>query len=180
MRLHRDTTGDTVLTRHLPLTGTNWRQGVTAPTEVTIGTTPTVRALLFDAIAELLGTTFQMPDDWDTGTDPVLILKWSLTQIETDLDVASWSCDYTVSRENSTGNGPGRASSTATGTTTVTTANGLADGDEYTTEITLDRADATNPIAADNSVHPEIHLTNVSGVGAVHLTDAYLRYEATH
>lgn len=168
------------LTRHLDLNGTNWRQGVTAPDEVTIGTTPTVRALPFDAIAELIGTTFQMPVDWDDGTDPVLVLKWSLSVGETDLDVASWSCDYTVSRENSTGNGPGRASSTALGTTTVTTANGLAAGDEYTTEITLPRGDATNPIAAGDAVHPEIHLTNLTGVGACELTDAYVRYEAAY
>lgn len=171
---------DTVLIREMPLAGIILQPGGTGPTQVSIGTTPAVPAKLFDAIAEVAAGSFQMPVDWDSGTNPVIVLKWSLVVGETDADVASWSCDYTVSQENTTGAGPGKTSTTNLSTTSVTTANGLAAGDEYTNEFTLDRADGTNPIAAGDAVHPEIHLTNLTGVGACHVTDAYLRYEAAY
>ena len=54
--------------RTLPLSGRSFRKGVTAPTDVTIGTTPTIGALLFDLVAELASTSQQMPVDWDSNT----------------------------------------------------------------------------------------------------------------
>lgn len=180
MSLFRDVPGNTALIREMPLAGIILQPGGTAPTQVSIGTTPTVPARLFDAVGELAAGTFQMPIDWDPSTNPVIVLKWSLAVGETNADVASWTLDYTVSRVLSTTNGPGRANTQILATTTVTTGNGLVAGDVYTTEFTLDRTNATNPIVAGNAVHPEIHLTNLVGVGAVHLTDAFLRYEALY
>lgn len=171
---------NTPLIRHMSLRGVILQPRGTAPTEVGIGASPDVPALLFDAIGEIAGGSFVMPPDWDPNTNPIIVLKWSIVVSETNADVASWSCDYTVSREGVTGAGPGKTSTTNLSTTTVTTAAGLAVGDAYRNEFTLLRGDGTNPIVAGDAVHPEIHLTNLTGVGACHVTDAFLRYEAAY
>ncbi len=169
---------NTALTRFVDLNGTNWRKGVTAPTDATIGTLPSVPVLLFDAIAELASTSRSMPEDWDTNTDPVLVLRWALVNAETDADTASWTLDYTVAQLNTTGAGADKTSTQMLATTDVTTANGLAVADEYETEFILDRADADNPIAAGDMLGLEIHMTNLTEVAAMHIRDAWLRYEA--
>lgn len=171
---------DTALIRTMDLSGTILQPRGTAPTPVGIGTTPDVPALLFDAIAEVVAGSFDLPIDWDPNTNPVIVIKWSIVSARSNAEVASWSCDYTRSREGVTGAGPGKASTTILSTTTVTTGAGLAVGDPYRNEFTIIRGDATNPIVAGDAVHPELHLTNLTGVPSCHVTDAFLRYEALY
>jgi hypothetical protein len=171
-----DTADTRIVNRTLNLSGQNFRKGATAPTEVTIGTTPTVPALLFDATAELASTYVRMPGDFDPAVDLTLILTWSLVNSQSDSEVASITLNYVATEENSTGNGADKTSTQVLGTTTVTTGNGLAVNDVYTTSFTIDASDATNPLASANGLGVEIGLTNVTGVAAIHLLDASLEY----
>jgi hypothetical protein len=156
--------------------------GATAPTEVTIGTTPSVPALLFDATAELVSSFAQMPTNWDRTLDVDLVLAIELVNAQSNGEVLDITIDYVVSIQNSTGEGVAKASTQLLPTLTVTTANGLAAGDAYEVRATFDNADATNPFTSADAVGfgIEIHLTNVTDVAAFHLLSTCFSYTAVH
>jgi hypothetical protein len=169
---------DTTLTRSIHLAGDQFRKGATAPTDVTIGTTPTIQALRFDATNELASVYASLPADVDRSQDIILRLQVALIGAETNGETLDVTCNYVAVLENSTGDGPAKASTGATGQVTVTTANGLAAGDVYTMDITFAAGDATNPLANAIGLGIEINLTNVTGVIGMDLLDADLVYEA--
>ena len=173
-------TSSTTLTRTIHLAGDQWRKGATAPTDVTIGTTPTIQALRFDAANELASLYHSLPIDRDTTTDVILRIQWALIGAETNGETLDVTCNYTAVIENSTGSGPGKASTSITGQTTVTTANGLATGDVYTIDITFLAADATNPLANAVGIAFEINLTNITGVIGMDGIDGDFIYEALY
>ena len=70
----------------------NFRVGGTAPTSVTIGTTPATPALLFDATAEIASYGLLMPVDWDNGNFN-LVMDWAISDTAV---VASATLDVTV------------------------------------------------------------------------------------
>lgn len=166
------------LNNSIQIRGSQFRKGVTAPTDVTIGTTPTIGAVLFDATAELASAYMQMPDDWDRNVDCSLTLICSLVNGQTNNDSLDWTLDYTVPITLSTGNGVSKTSTNLTTSVAVTTANGLAVDDMYHAVFTLASADATNPFSDSNSqgFALEIHLTNVTQVAAIHLQAAVINY----
>ena len=89
--------------------------------------------------------------------------------------------DYVSPVPGTTGAGLTKTSTQITGQTTVTTAAGLAIADVYTLTFTLDVGDTENPItAATNSVCCEFHLTNTTGVGAIHLVSGCFAYESIY
>ena len=175
-----DVTGNTTLTRSIHLSGEQFRVGGTAPTSVTIGTSPEIPAHHFDATAELVSLYSALPQNIDRTKDVILRLHFSLSATETDADTLDFTCDYTAPLANSTGNGIAKTSTQVTGQTTVTTANGLAIGDMYTMDITFPFADATNPLASAIGLVFELHLTNLTGVAEIDLVDGDLIYEALH
>ena len=77
----------TTLTRSVVLDGDNWRKGGTAPTAITIGTTPAIPVLLFDATNELLSIQAGLPPDWDKDQDCTCILAFALVETEVNDDV---------------------------------------------------------------------------------------------
>jgi hypothetical protein len=168
------------LSEQIIVTGNQFRRGVTAPTEVTIGTTPTVDALQFAATNELVSTFFALPFNMDRTVDPQLVLIWSLVNAETNGDQLSITMDYTAPIDLSTGDGVAKASSQILDNLTVTTANGLAIGDIYTQAFSFPVADATNPITNAIGLAIEFHLTNTVGVAAIDLIGACLGYERLH
>ncbi len=176
-----DVAGNTALTRTLTLQASDLGKGVTAPTDVSIGTTPAVPAVLFDAVAETANVNITLPADLDVAVDMTLVLVVALSSTETNGDTLDWTCDYVTSAENTTGDGPAKTSTQVTGSTTVTTGNGLAIGDVYTVTLTFDNADATNPVDGTTTVlNAEVHLTNVTGVADIHVLGAELNYEGSH
>ena len=170
------------LTRQLIVPITQFRMGGTAPTEVTIGTTPAVPALLFNAQNELVSTFVQMPINWDRTVDVDMVFAVQLSAAETDADTLDLTIDYVVSIQNSTGDGVAKASTQLTPSLIVTTANGLADGDAYEVRATAASADATNPFTSSNAVGfgLEFHLTNVLEVGEFHFMSLCMAYTALH
>lgn len=168
------------LSEQIIITGEQFRNGVTAPTGVTIGTTPTVDALQFAATNELVSTFFVLPFNMDRTIDPDLVLVWSLAANETNADELSITLDYTAPIDLSTGSGIAKASTQLTNNLPVTTANGLAIGDIYTQTFTFAAADATNPLANAIGIAIEFHLTNLVGVAVIDLVGAYLGYERNH
>jgi hypothetical protein len=169
-----------LLTRQVIITLDDFRKGATSPTDVTIGTTPTIPGLHFDATAELLSIFFPFPLQMDTTIDPQLILIWALSAAETDLDTLDVTLDYTAPVPGTTGSGIGKTSTQLTETVTVTTAAGLAIGDFYAMTFTFDAADATNPLANAVGIAAEFHLTNITGVAEIDLVTACFNFEATH
>jgi len=162
--------------RTLHLSGDQFRKGATAPTDVTIGTTPTVPALLFDATNELASLYHSLPVDTDLTQDIILRLQFSLAAAETNGDTCDFTCDY-VAPTLATGGGIAKASTQVTGQFTAVTGR-LAAGDIYVMDITFTAGDATNPLAAAVGLAFEIHLTNTTGVAAIHLIDGDLIYTA--
>ncbi len=179
MALFGDVLSNTELTRQIILTANQFRKGATAPTDVTIGTTPTVPALRFAATNELVSLFEVMPLNWDQG-DVEIILIWSLAAGEIDADQLSVTVDYTAPIDLSTGNGIAKTSTQLTDDLLVSTANGLAAGDIYSQTFTLLAADATNPLANAVGFALELHLTNLVGVASADLIGACINYTATH
>ena len=177
MTLAGDVISNTALSDSIPLGINNFRKGVTAPADGTLGTTPTTPTLLFANVAELLTVGAVMPDNWDRTVDINLQLFWSLAAVQTNLDTLDLTVDYTVPRLVGAA-GPGKASTQVTGQVTAVTGR-LAIGDPYQMTIALARADATNPYTAADAVGFiwEIHLTNVAQVASAHLLGGRIDYE---
>lgn len=172
---------DTVLTEQLVIGVNNFRKGATAPADSTIGTTPTVPALLFSATNELLSIGSLMPLNWDRTVDVDLILVWALAAVQLNLDTLDVTVDYVVPLYNTGGAGPAKASTQVTGQVTAVTGE-LAIGDPYAMTIPLNRADATNPYTSADTVGFafELHLTNVTGVASANFLGACINYAGAH
>lgn len=162
--------------RTLHLSGDQFRKGATAPTDVTIGTTPTIPALHFDATGELASLYHSLPNDADLTQDIILRLQFSLSAVEVNLDTCDFSCDYTAPTLAG-GAGIAKASTNITGQFTAVTGR-LAIGDMYVMDLTFTAGDATNPLASALGIAFEIHLTNTTGVGEVDLVDGDFIYTA--
>ena len=178
MTLAGNVISNTPLTRGIRLSGNQFRRGVTAPSEETVGTTPTVPVLRFAATNELVSLYVALKPNTDLTQPITLRLHWLLNAVETNNDQLDVTCDYTRTVASSTGNGPGRASTQVTGQVTVTTGAGLAIGDEYLMDIVFAVADATNPLANAVGLAIEIHLTNTTGVASADLVGGELVYQA--
>jgi hypothetical protein len=164
------------LERSIHLSGQQFRKGATAPTDVTIGTTPTVGALHFDATNELASLYHSYPNAIDTSQDIILRLQFSLSSIETNGDTCDFTCDYTAITLAG-GGGIAKTSTQVTGQFTAVTGR-LAVGDIYEMDITFPAGDATNPLPGSDGIAFEIHLTNTTGVGDIDLLDGDFVYTA--
>lgn len=178
-----DIKGDTVLVRSVPIGISQFRKGVIAPTDTTIGTTPTVPALAFSTTTQLVTFSANMPQRWDKTKNCTLYLIWALSVAETNGDTLDITLDYVAPKKETTGAGPGKTSTQKTGQVTVTTANGLAVGDVYEMAIPILQNDASNGFSdGDKTVGFifEFRLTNTTGVGAANLVSGRLAYEAIY
>lgn len=165
--------------RSVILTIDDFRKGATGPSDATIGSTPTIPVLLFNATNELLSLHVVMPIDWDKNNNCSIDFIWSLSASESNDDVLSVTVDYVAVQKNTTGAGIAKTSTQLTPTVTVTTANGLAIGDIYTMGTTLAAADGNNGFARDDKTIGlcfEFHLTNTAGVGEAHFVAACINY----
>lgn len=158
-------------------------RGSTAPTEVTIGGTPTIPALLFDAVAETASANVIMSTDWDKSKDVIFALVWSLVNTQNDGHVLDVTLDYVAILNETTGGGADKTSSQVLATQTLATANGLAINDVYVLVATLAAADANNGFAAGDKTVGfgiEFHLTNLTDVAAIHVLGERIVYEANY
>ncbi len=167
-----------LLTRAIVLRGEQLRKGSTAPTDVTIGSTPTIGALLFNATVELASLYQVLPPDIDVTADVIFRIQFSLASAQVNGDTCDFTCDYTAPTLT-TAEGVAKASTQVTGQFTAVTGR-LAVGDMYEMDITFPFADATNPLASAIGLAMEIHLTNVTGVADINLVGAELIYEALY
>jgi hypothetical protein len=164
--------------RHMtiPIGLTETQKGGTAPTKASKGTTPTVQGLLFDANDELMQLQVHVPDQYEEGTDIEVNLYVALNQLETIGDDIDWTADYVVVTPSV--DAVTKTSTNVTSDTTVVSG-GTADGTLYKCVITLDDADANNPIDKEDLIIMEIHRTDLADVGGVILieADAHVRPE---
>ncbi len=171
------------LTRSVVLTLDDYRKGSTGPSDATVGTTPTIPVLLFNATNELLSLHTVMPVNWDKAQDCSLDFVWSLSTGQTNGDVLSITVDYVTLQKETTGAGIAKTSTQLTPTTTVTTANGLAIGDIYTMGTTIAAADGSNGFAVDDKTVGfcfEFHLTNLTDVADVHFVAGCVNYKCKY
>ena len=70
------------LTRSVILTIDDFRKGATAPTDDTIGATPTIATLQHNATNELTSCHVIMPADWDKTVDCTFDLVFALRATE--------------------------------------------------------------------------------------------------
>ena len=159
----------------------NFRKGITAPADGTLGTSPTVPTILFALAAERLAGGVIMPFNWDRTVDVDLVLLWALAAVETNLDELDVVMDYTVPRINTGGVGPGKTSTQVTGQIIAITGE-LAIGDPYQMVIPLARADANNPYTSTDALGFafEFGLANVLEVASAHFLGGCINYERLH
>jgi len=139
-------------------------KGGTAPTKASLGTTPTVQGLLFDATDELYQIQFQVPDCWNEVSDITFDLYVVLYQAETAGDSIAFTADYvSVTAEADAVT----KTSTNITTTELVVASCAGEGCLYKVVLTLDYDDTDNPLAKEDVVVAEIHRTNVTNVGGV-------------
>ncbi len=169
-----------VLTRAIHFSGAQFGKGGTAPTDVTIGTSPEVPALLFDATAETASVYTSFLPDMDLSQDMTFRVQFSLVNVQINNDQLSLTLDYVVPVAFVVASGVDKTSTQLTPTRNVTTGEGLAINDMYEITSTLSAGDATNPITGGAGVAVEIHLTNLTGVAAIHVIDAELEYVALY
>jgi hypothetical protein len=181
MTLAGDVLSNQALSDQIVLGINNFRKGVTAPADGTLGTTPTTPTLLFAATNELLTVGTVMPFNWDRTVDVTLVLWWSLAAVEVNGDTLDVTVDYTVPLDNTGAAGPDKASTQVTGQITAVTGR-LAVADVYRMDIPLARADANNPYTSADAMGfvLEMHLTNVTGVASAHFLGACIGYERLH
>lgn len=164
---------------HIPLRLADFHLGSTPPTANTVGTTPAIGALRFDATAETANIYIAMPPDWDKAQNCAFELHCALTTTEDDADAISWDYNYVAIQDRTTGQG---ATQTSTGSAlgiSVTTANGLATGDVYVLSKNLVRTNAQNGWSVGDATvafQIEFHLTNLTGVAAIDLLGGRLTY----
>ncbi len=169
--------------RSVILTLDDFRKGATGPTDTTIGTTPTIPALQFNATGELLSAHVVMPVDWDKENNCTLDLVFSLRAIEVNNDELSITVDYTVPKKLVTAAGVAKTSTQLTPTLDVTTANGLAVGDIYVISTTLDRNDTNNGFAFGDTALGfciEFHLTNTDEIADIDFIAGCINYTALY
>ncbi len=168
------------LTKALNFSGAQLGKGSTAPTDVLIGTSPEVPALLFDATNETASIYTSFFPDMDLSEDMRIRVQFALVNTQVNGDAVDLTFDYIVPVAGITGSGITKASTQVTASKTITTGEGLAVDDLYEVIATLPAADATNPITGGSALSLEMHLTNVSGVAAMHVLDADLEYTALY
>ena len=157
-----------------------FRKGSTAPTDVLVGTTPSTPALLFDATAELVSGSFELPVNY-AGGDVTFILYGALVNVQLNGDVWSWNVDYLAVTPGTTGEGITKASTNLTPSRTITTGEGLAVDDVYDLVITFSAADGTNPLStAVKLIVFEMGLANLTGVAAIHALHAVVEFDALY
>ena len=171
---------DQVLTRAIHFSGAQFGKGGTAPTDVLLGTSPEVPALLFDAIAETASVYTSFLPDMDLSQDMTVMVQFALVNVQLNGDVLDLTINYVVPIAGTTASGPTKTSTQLTPTRTVTTGEGLAIGDVYEITTTISAGDATNPLSGGGGIAIEIHLTNLTDVAAIHVLDADLEYIALY
>jgi hypothetical protein len=171
---------DSPLIRAVHFDASEIGKGATAPTDATIGTTPAVPALLFDATNETAVIYISFRPDMDLTQDMTIKVQWALVNVQLNADQLDVTMDYVIPVVGTTGSGPDKASTQLTPTQQVTTGEGLAINDMYQLEATLSAGDATNPFAGGSAIALEFRLTNVTGVAAIHVLDADLEYVALY
>lgn len=154
--------------------------GVTPPTVLTVGDSPVIAALRFNATAESASVFAQMPSNWNRSVDVEIILAIQLASASSDGNMLDLLLDYVVPRRNATGEGVAKASTHLTPSLTTTTAGGLAGGDAYELRVTLLRADATNPYATGDisGIGFDLRMANVLEVVDFDLLSACISYES--
>lgn len=147
------------------------RDATNPPTAGTKGTTPTCRGWLFDATNELASFVARVPQGYSGDANLKLRLLCVLNAAETANDDIDWTCDYTAAE-------PSSAEAVSKTSTSVTAAKDMgstvAEGSVHVVDITLDYADATNPIAAGDVLTLEVHRTDLANCSGVILVGAQL------
>lgn len=173
-----EVTSNQTLTRSHRVTGNQFRKGVTAPTDATVGTTPETPVLLFDAIAELVTVYFALPEEFDATADVILRVHCALSSVQLNGDVCDWTCDY-IAPTITGADGLLKTSTQITGSFTTVTGR-LAIADMYTFDLTFPFGDATNPLASALGISAELHLTNLVGVADIHVVAGEWVFEALY
>lgn len=148
-----------------------WTLGSTPPTAATVGTTPAMPALLFDATGETVSIGVRVPAGYSGDADLKLRLHFALVSTETagdDINVTlDLVCVDTDSDEAVTQTSTQATVSHDLGAT-------VTQDTVHTVELTIDYDDANNPVAAGDFLVLEFHLTNTTTVASVHFLGGQL------
>jgi hypothetical protein len=168
------------VTGQIVLSDEDFRKGTIGPTDDTIGTTPTIHVLLFDAVNELLSGHIMFPLALDRTRPIEVHHQIMLSTAQTNGDTLDLAMDYVITQPEIPGQGFNKTSTHLTTSVTFTTENGLSAGDIYHLNFTIDPLDADNPLADSDAIGMEIHMDNVNDVAQFHWAMAFINYFDAH
>ena len=121
--------------------------GPTAPGATSVGT---YRGLAFDADAETVNLTFEIPDDWNGTSDMMLKVYWSNEPADAlaNTETVKWDFTYRVTAEGEDLD----ADPAGSGTGTYTQSGAGTDGELIETEITIVYNESNQPLVVDSIV----------------------------
>lgn len=148
-----------------------WTLGSTPPTAATVGTTPAMPALLFDATGETVSIGVRVPAGYSGDADLKLRLHFALVNTETAGDDINVTLDLVCVNTDS----DEAVTQTSTQATVSHDLGATVTQDTvHTVELTIDYDDANNPVAAGDFLVLEFHLTNTTTVASVHFLGGQL------
>jgi hypothetical protein len=159
--------------RHIDINIGSVGQGVTSPTETTIGT---AGCLTFNADAEHVLLTHDMPDDW-SGGNITLNVHWAPESAMADGETVKWDIQYRAIEEGETLTNGDVAEASAT-----YTQSGAGTQYEFLeTSITLLAADPNQPLTANDEIpiHFDRDMTGDTFAGDACVVQWHLAYNST-
>ncbi len=141
------------------------------PTQVEIGTTPTIRGYLLDATNEKFTLTTRIPTNYSEDGDLTLVLRVLLNAAETANDDINVTADLVAFADTEAAN---KTSTQASVDHDIGANNAQYDCHEV--PITIDYDDANNPITPNDNLVVEVYLDSVASVAGVVLIGAHLQY----
>lgn len=149
----------------------SWTLGSTPPTAATVGTTPAMPALLFDATGETVSRGVRVPAGYSGDADLTLRLQFALVTSETAGDDINITLDL-VSVNTDSDEAVTQTSTQATVSHDLGAT--VTQDTVHTVDLTIDYDDANNPVAAGDWLVLEFHLTNTTTVSSVHFVGGQL------
>lgn len=173
----------------------DWKDGDTAPTETSTSTSPEVRGLLFDDVADSICLTFKVPYDY-AGGDIELHLLVMHQGVEVNGDEIEWTADYIayygINRNIGHPGGTQTLAKTSTNIVSATPigfAAAIVGSTAWDCKLTFTADDSDNPLHAPPSsndllrrplfISAEVYRGSVGGagkVGNVILIHAWIEY----
>lgn len=153
-----------------------FRSGVSAPEDVTVGTSPLIHVLRFHDLPQRLSGHIVFPKNMDKTKGAYFVLQIMLSTIQNEGDTLDLIADYVLVKNHIPGNGYNKASRQITTSVTFTAKQGLGVGDIYEAVFYFPPHDGGNGLIDSDGVGIGFYMANLDEVSEFYFASAYLDY----